>query len=288
MIRSILTATVLLCACGSAAAGTKGALYDFNAMLNAPHPFAGTSPAANAALPSTVSLAPPSRALQYEPRVTGQRVPAPVTAPRPAAAGRRTAQAAAQRAPLATPPEIGPNGGLFDRFYISFGGGLDFGDDLDSRTAGGTLVSTELDEGYFLAMALGRSFGESWRAELELSFRQADYGDTVSGGNRSPGRGEQTMTGLLVNGYFDLNLGVPLVPFIGAGGGVVFIDGDDVVVGGTVASGRDATEFAYQGIVGLTYDIGARWHVTLDGRYLGTGDDDVSSLSAGLNFRIDL
>ena len=202
---------------------------------------------------------------------------------------RRPAQAAAARAPLATPRELEQDGGgLFDRFYLSFGGGLDFADDIGARTAAGNQVSIELDDGYFIAMALGRTFGESWRAELELSFRQADYGNAVSGGIRAPGLGEQGVTGLLVNGYYDLNLGLPLVPFVGAGAGVAFIGGDDIAIAGSTAEGREATEFAYQGLIGLTYDFAQRWHITLDGRYLGTGDDDVSSLAGGINLRVDL
>lgn len=292
-MRTIIT-TALLCvlAAGPAAAGTKGGLYDFNAMLNAPHPFAAASgPTAAATAPPVVPVAPPASALRYEPRAGQSPVPSSATfsqrTPR-APVSSRAAQAAAQRAPLATPPEVDRDSGLFSRFYISFGGGLDFPDDLEGRSTTGNLVSTALDSGYFLAMAFGSTFGRNLRGEVELSYRLADYEQSVGGGARASGAGEQTVTGLLANGYYDVDLGLPLVPFVGIGGGVAFIEGDDIAIGGGSVAGRDATEFAYQGIVGVSYDIGNRWHIVLDGRYLGTGDDDVSALSGGLYVRVDL
>lgn len=291
MRRSGLLALVLVLVAGTASAGTTGGLYDFSAMLNAPHPFAGASGQPSTLTPSTVPLAPPAQTLRYVPRASGQ--PAPSPAPsyqrvRPAPVSSRAAQAAAQREPLAAPPEVDRDSGLFSRFYLSFGGGLDFPDDLSGRTAAGNAATTELDDGYFIAMAFGRTFGRNVRAELELSYRLSDYGDSVSGGARVGGNGEQTVTGLLVNGYYDLDLGLPLTPFIGAGAGVAFIGGDDVAIGNSTLPGRDSTEFAYQGIVGVSYAIGNRWHIVVDGRYMGTGDDDVSSLSGGINLRVDL
>ena len=278
-----------------AQAGSKGGLYDFSAMLNAPHPFAAAGAAAYSPPPAAVPVAPPAPTLRYVPqpgspsgfattRPSGPAGGAP--APTASQSGAQAASSSAQYASYASDDE--GSSGWFDRLYLSFGGGFDSADDIGGRTNNGTQFETELEAGYYLAMALGRSFGHNLRAELELSYRSEDYGTTRSGAASVSGSGLQTTTALMVNGFYDVRFGWPIVPFVGAGIGAAFIDGDDVAVGGSVAPGRDATEFAYQGIIGLSYDIGERWHVVLDGRYFGTGDDDVSSLGAGLNLRIDL
>jgi opacity protein-like surface antigen len=287
-VKRIALATVVAIGLGgNAVAGTKGGLYDFSAMLNAPYPFAATGGVAAGAPPATVPVAPPAPTMRYVPQPQ-----APAASPPPATSPpyRRHTQASstAPREPMATPPGYEGSGGLFERFYLSFGGGIDFPDDLGGRTSTGTQFNTELDEGYYLAMAFGRYVGKSWRGELELSYRSDDYGNTRAGAAMVSGNGQQTVTALMLNGFYDLRFGLPVVPFLGAGIGAAFIQGDDVGIGGGLAPGRDATEFAYQGIAGIGYDLGERWHVTLDGRYFGTGDDDVSSLSAGLNLRVDL
>lgn len=291
MRRIAQTALLFALAAGPAAAGSKGGLYDFSAMLNAPHPFAAAPGQTTTVRPSVVPVAPPSTAPRYVPQSSQPPVTSPSTfaqRPRPTPVSSRSAQVAAQREPLATPLDVDRDSSLFSSYYLSFGGGLDFGDDLSARTAAGSAATTEMDSGYFLAMAFGSTFGKNLRAEAELSYRLADYDKSTSGGSSVSGGGELSVTGLLVNGYYDIDLGLPLVPFVGAGAGVAFIQGDDFAIGGSTVSGRDATEFAYQGIVGVSYDIGSRWHIVIDGRYFGTGDDDVSSLSGGVNVRVDL
>ena len=68
----------------------------------------------------------------------------------------------------------------------------------------------------------------------------------------------------MANLMYDFNAGGTIVPYIGAGAGIAFVR--------TSALGlsTDTTQFAYQGIVGVGYNIDPMFRVNLDARYYGT------------------
>jgi outer membrane protein OmpA-like peptidoglycan-associated protein len=70
--------------------------------------------------------------------------------------------------------------------------------------------------------------------------------------------------GVLANVLYDFNAGGTIVPYIGAGAGVAFVK--------TSALGlsSDSTQFAYQAILGVGYNIDPMFRVNLDARYYGT------------------
>ena len=61
-----------------------------------------------------------------------------------------------------------------------------------------------------------------------------------------------------------------IVPYIGAGAGIAFVDSQR-------STARDSTQFAYQAIVGVGYNIDPMFRVNLDGRYYGTTNPTVTS-----------
>ena len=54
-----------------------------------------------------------------------------------------------------------------------------------------------------------------------------------------------------------------ITPYIGAGAGIGFVDSN---------SSLGSTVFAYQGIVGLGWNVDTNFRVNLDGRYYGTSN----------------
>ena len=58
-----------------------------------------------------------------------------------------------------------------------------------------------------------------------------------------------------------------ITPYIGAGAGVGFVDSN---------SSLGSTVFAYQGIVGLGWNVDTNFRVNLDGRYYGTSNPSVN------------
>jgi OOP family OmpA-OmpF porin len=80
---------------------------------------------------------------------------------------------------------------------------------------------------------------------------------------------------VMANFYYDFNAGGTWVPYIGAGAGVAF---DKM---SAIGLQDNTTNFAYQGIVGMGYNIDPTWRVNLEGRYFGTTGPTV----VGANFQ---
>ena len=66
---------------------------------------------------------------------------------------------------------------------------------------------------------------------------------------------------IMLNGFYDFLPGATLTPFIGAGVGIALEDG---------TSQLSSTQFAYQAIIGVTWNITPQIRLSLDGRYFGT------------------
>jgi outer membrane protein OmpA-like peptidoglycan-associated protein len=99
------------------------------------------------------------------------------------------------------------------------------------------------------------------RVEIEGVYRNSQA--TVSGGAATFGATKDDI-GVLANILYDFNAGGTIVPYIGAGAGVAFVK--------TSALGfsSDSTQFAYQAILGVGYNIDPMFRVNLDARYYGT------------------
>jgi outer membrane protein OmpA-like peptidoglycan-associated protein len=73
---------------------------------------------------------------------------------------------------------------------------------------------------------------------------------------------------VLANLLYDFSPGSVITPYIGVGAGIAFVDGNQSL---------GSTQFAYQGIVGLGWNVTDQFRVNLDGRYYGTTNPQVSS-----------
>jgi OmpA-OmpF porin, OOP family len=100
------------------------------------------------------------------------------------------------------------------------------------------------------------------RVEIEGVYRNNKA--TVGAGPFNPFGASKDDIGVLANILYDFNAGGTIVPYIGAGAGVAFVR--------TSALGlsTDSTQFAYQAILGVGYNIDPMFRVNLDARYYGT------------------
>ncbi len=115
------------------------------------------------------------------------------------------------------------------------------------------------------------------RVELEGVYRQNPTNVKVPGTALAYQVGQ---LGVMANLLYDFLPGALLNPYIGAGAGVGFVDGD---------SGLSSTQFAYQGIIGVGYMVNEYIRVNLDGRYYGTTNPQVYSTSwSNNNFSVML
>ena len=71
----------------------------------------------------------------------------------------------------------------------------------------------------------------------------------------------------MANLLYDFMPASMITPYIGAGAGVAFVDSN---------SSLGSTVFAYQGIVGLGWNVDTNFRVNLDGRYYGTSNPTVN------------
>ena len=118
------------------------------------------------------------------------------------------------------------------------------------------------------------------RVELEGVYRQNQI--NASFGQFGPGFYSNNVgqLGILANLLYDFMPASVITPYIGAGAGVGFVDG---------SSSLSSTVFAYQGIIGLGWNVDTNFRVNLDGRYYGTSNPQVNGSSwSNNNFSIML
>ena len=110
------------------------------------------------------------------------------------------------------------------------------------------------------------------RVELEVVYRQNQH--NINFGPRAISNDHNGIEQLspMINLFYDFNANGRFIPYIGAGVGVAFVDSDQSL---------GATQFAYQGIVGIGYKMTENLRINLDGRYYATTNPSVS----GTNWR---
>jgi outer membrane protein OmpA-like peptidoglycan-associated protein len=102
------------------------------------------------------------------------------------------------------------------------------------------------------------------RVELEGVYRQNQLNIGVPGTAINNQVGQ---LGIMANLLYDFMPGSVITPYIGAGAGVGFVD-SNASLGSTV--------FAYQGIIGLGWNVDTNFRVNVDGRYYGTSNPTVN------------
>jgi OmpA-OmpF porin, OOP family len=160
--------------------------------------------------------------------------------------------------PVMAQAQSQPNPGI----YIGGEGGLNW---MFNTTANATNIYPAT--GWAAGGMVGYDFVGP-RVELEGIFRQnqatRQFQQFTAGANFND-------TAIMANVMYDFRMGWPIVPYIGAGAGVAFVNAS--ALGGSASS----TQFAYQGIIGVGYEIDQNWRFNIDGRYFGTTNPTINS-----------
>ncbi|HLG47532.1 MAG TPA: OmpA family protein [Reyranella sp.] len=146
-------------------------------------------------------------------------------------------------------------------FYIGAEGGLNW---LLNTTILGSSVYPQT--GFAAGGVVGYDFVGP-RVELEGIYRNNQHNVAF------PGRAVNNQVGQLAamaNVMYDFAAGSIITPYIGAGVGIAFVDGD---------SSLGSTQFAYQGIIGIGWNVDTNFRINLDGRYYGTTNPSVGGTS---------
>ncbi len=125
--------------------------------------------------------------------------------------------------------------------------------------AGATMPDTDFDNDAVYSVSLGWQFHPLVRAEVEASYRDTDL-DGAAGSAK-------TYT-YFVNGIWDIKNDTRFTPYIGAGVGYAYnkLDGAGI--------SESESNFAYQGIAGVSYTIDNNWALTAQYNYVDTLDFD--------------
>lgn len=157
-------------------------------------------------------------------------------------------------------------------FYVGAGAGVNWTEDADlsSYPAPGLGLKEEFKIGGIGDLSVGYATAMGLRAELEAAWRWRNSVDSTS--SATPGLnglgGRMSSVAFMGNLLYDIDIGLPITPYIGAGAGIA---GVKQSLNG--ASDRDWV-FAYQGIVGASYAINDNVALTLDYRYFATVDPE--------------
>ena len=181
-----------------------------------------------------------------------------------------------------------------DRFGDTFGeataygtihGGLNLTRDTDFGTGLGT-IDTDFNRGFAAGGALGLDMGRIWqlgglRVEAEGMFRRNSVDVHALEGQDLPGStGRARAVSGMVNVLHDFHWEGPfaLRPYFGGGIGAARVRFQDfgVEVAPDVLDDRD-TAFAFQGIVGASFDVTPAMAVTADYRYFATRSLDMET-----------
>jgi outer membrane autotransporter protein len=169
-------------------------------------------------------------------------------------------------------------------FYLEGNLGYAFPDSVDA-SASGIDGEVELKDAFVFGGALGYRF--PWvRLELNGSYRKFDTDRVKAQGQSVSGNGDATAVVGLFNVYVDpdLDLGVPVHPYLGGGIGGAYVKldtGDDA----PLSIDDEAGAFAWNLAAGLSYDVTE--HITLSAGYrylrfegVDTGDVDVDDITS--------
>lgn len=153
-------------------------------------------------------------------------------------------------------------------------------------------VNIDFDEGYALGGAIGKRIGRFLRSEMEYVYRTQDPaiglfdsgGGTLPFADRNPD-GNQNVHAGMFNLFFDLIIGNGnLVPYIGGGVGVGFVDSRIEYSAGQLYG--DDTALAYQWIAWLSYRAKPNMELFVEYRVFELEDPKLNFFGGNpINFR---
>ena len=149
-------------------------------------------------------------------------------------------------------------------FYIGAGGG--------AAWFIGSNPNTQTWTGWAVGGKAGYDFVGP-RLELEAS-----YGEIPTSAN-IPGtaiNGKVGQLNVMANILYDFMPTSIITPYIGAGAGVAFVDSN---------SALGSTQFAYQGMVGVAYNVNEQLRFMVEGRYVGTTNPSVNTPFGNVSFQ---
>ena len=157
---------------------------------------------------------------------------------------------------------------------------------LDTETGNkiaGLKHKQSFQDGFNIGARAGYEWGP-WRFEEEYSFRENGQNHFGIGAANLKATGNRDAHAIMTNALYDFNIGWALTPHVGAGvGAVILHDAVGIKGFGTLAHSSD-TEFGYQAIAGIRYNINPSLAFDLDYRYLATTGASFHTVIKGVKY----
>jgi outer membrane protein OmpA-like peptidoglycan-associated protein len=170
---------------------------------------------------------------------------------------------------MAQAQTVNPNPGI----YIGAEGGFNWMLNTTANVPGfGGAVNIFPALGWAAGGMIGYDFVGP-RLELEGVYRnnQATLQAAPAGFQQFTAGANISDTAIMANALYDFRFGWPIVPYVGAGIGIAFVNAS------ALNASTSSTQFAYQGIVGLGYEFDPNWRINLEGRYFGTTNPTINN-----------
>jgi len=163
-------------------------------------------------------------------------------------------------------------------WYMSLGAGANWIEDADLRTIFdgglGSFDGFQFNDGYIVSGAIGYDFGQNWRVEFEVAYRDNDV-DAVCGGNVCDTTSAQVWElSQMVNVLYDVPLGGNWEASVGAG-----IGGNLVVLKEWMNSSPDMDDYVLAGqlLAEVGYRFADRWQAYAGYRYMIVDDPSMGN-----------
>jgi OOP family OmpA-OmpF porin len=169
-------------------------------------------------------------------------------------------------------------------FYAEFRAGVSVIPDIDV-SGGGASADAEFDPGFAVGGAIGwYAFPSipSLRAEIDLSYRQADV-DQIG---PLDGAGDVSVFSAMANVIYDIDLDLPVTPYIGVGIGLGVADADSDN-GAFIDIDDDSLEFAWNVLLGAAFQLNDSISLTAGYKYLGITDPEFDATLFGASGTLD-
>ena len=149
-------------------------------------------------------------------------------------------------------------------FYIGAGGGAAW------------FIGSNSNANTWTGWSVGGKAGYDFvgpRLELEVGYGQIPTSANIPG---TAINGKVGQLNVMANLLYDFMPTSVITPYIGAGAGVAFVDSN---------SSLGSTQFAYQGMLGVAYNVNEQLRFMIEGRYVGTTSPSVNTPFGNVSFQ---
>ena len=149
-------------------------------------------------------------------------------------------------------------------FYIGAGGGAAW------------FIGSNSNASTWTGWSVGGKAGYDFvgpRLELEVGYGQIPTSANIPG---TAINGKVGQLNVMANLLYDFMPTSVITPYVGAGAGVAFVDSN---------SSLGSTQFAYQGMIGVAYNVNEQLRFMVEGRYVGTTNPSVNTPFGNVSFQ---